>query len=119
MLSRWFLKMIRSGTSKRAVTQWTRQSEPGQGPQYIEVPANWKVLVVEDALVRQLQFRDWLGSNAKIVAKVNDAIAALHEEQFDLVFLDHDLGLMILHVLSDAKIRAKIVPYTLLGLIRS
>ncbi len=143
-------RMIRSGTSKRAITQWTKQSAPGQGPQYIEVPKNWKVLVVEDALARQLQFRDWLGSNTRIVARVSDAVDALRSETYDLVMLDRDLGFgefgetvaaemvnmgfkgeviihsanptgaeMILRVLSDAKIKAKIVPFTLLGLIRS
>ena len=47
---------------------------------------------MEDSLSRQIQFRNWLGSSAKIISKVCAAIDALRRERFDLVFLDRDLG---------------------------
>jgi len=103
---------------------------------------------VEDQLARQLQFRERFGSSAKIVAKVSDAIDALRNDTYDLVCLDRDLGFgefgeavaeamvkmnfageviihsanptgaeMILHILS-GKVKAQIVPYTLLGIVR-
>jgi hypothetical protein len=48
--------------------------------------------VVEDALPRRVQFRNWLGSSAKIVSKVSRAIEELRRDKFELVFLDRDLG---------------------------
>lgn len=81
---------IRSGPSRRGTTQWSRQHVGD--PRYIEVPADSKVLVVEDALPRRVQFRNWLGSSAKIVSKVSRAIEELRRDKFELVFLDRDLG---------------------------
>src|SRR5258707_9747895 len=81
---------IRSGPSRRGTTQWSRQHVGG--PRYIEVPADSKVLVVEDSLPRQIQFRNWLGSTAKIISKVSQAIEELQREKYDLVCLDRDLS---------------------------
>src|SRR5258708_26653441 len=81
---------IRSGPSRRGTTQWSRQHVGD--PRYIEVPADSKVLVVEDALPRRVQFRNWLGSSAKIVSKVSRAIEELRRDKFELFFLHPDFG---------------------------
>jgi hypothetical protein len=83
-------KHSHSGTSRRAVTQWTTQHSGG--PRYFEIGTTERVLVVEDALPRQLAFRNWLGPSAKIVNKVDAAIKEIKHRHFDWVFLDRDLG---------------------------
>ena len=82
---------IRSGTSRRHPTKWAVPRLGG--PKYILVGAADRCLVLEDLLPRQLRFRAWLGSSAKIVNRSADAISELHSHHFDVVFLDRDLGI--------------------------
>jgi hypothetical protein len=48
--------------------------------------------VLEDLLPRQLRFRAWCGSSAKIVNTAAAAIRKLQQEHYDILFLDRDLG---------------------------
>jgi hypothetical protein len=82
---------FRVGTSSRRVTRYhiPRRS----GPHYVVLKATDKCLVLEDLLPRQLRFRSWLRSTAKIVNTAPKAIEALRREHFDVVFLDRDLGI--------------------------
>jgi Cyclic-phosphate processing Receiver domain len=81
---------FRVGTSSRRVTKYSMPRLGG--PKYIVVGAHDRVLVLEDLLPRILKFQEWLGSSAKIVNTAPKAIQEL-QRQFDVVFLDRDLGL--------------------------
>ncbi len=49
------------------------------------------VLFLDDSLERQKKFRSFYPA-AKIVATVSECIQCLREQEWDIVFLDHDLG---------------------------
>ena len=54
-----------------------------------------KILFLDDDPVRHHQFRAALNGvpvDLRAVARAVEAIAALEQEQFDIIFLDHDLG---------------------------
>ena len=109
------MKQIRSGPNRRAVTQWTVQN--AGGPRYFQIGSTERVLVVEDALPRQLAFRNWLGSSAKIVNRVDAAIMELRHRQFDWIFLDRDLGFGrfgedVARHLVEIKFRGSVVAHT-------
>jgi hypothetical protein len=55
------------------------------GPHYVVVGAHDRVLVLEGLLPRQLQFRAWLGSSAKIVSRAAAAIQELRRQPLDVV----------------------------------
>jgi|SRR5580704_4676056 hypothetical protein len=75
---------------KHPVNRWTKQHIGG--PRYIEVGTDERVLVVEDALHKQMTFQKWLGPQAKIVSKPDAAIREINQQRFDWMFLDRDLG---------------------------
>jgi len=81
---------LRVGTSSRRVTRYhlPRRS----GPHYVVLKAADKCLVLDDLLPRQLRFRAWCGSSAKIVNTAAKAIHELQQESYDVLFLDRDLG---------------------------
>lgn len=84
---------FRVGTSSRRVSRYSLPSKPGAGPRYVLLKATDRCLVLEDLLPRQLRFRAWCGSSAKIVNTAPKAIQELQQQHFDVVFLDRDLGL--------------------------
>jgi CheY-like chemotaxis protein len=52
-----------------------------------------KILILDDDQVRHDMFRvKYAGHEVVSVLEAKDAIKKLNEEQFDAVFLDHDLG---------------------------
>lgn len=53
-----------------------------------------KAFVLEDSPERQKHFKWWRlqGHEVTIVNNVGEAIAVLEEQEFDIAFLDHDLG---------------------------
>jgi NAD+-processing family protein with receiver domain len=137
--------MSRSGPS-RYTSQWQR-SYVG-GPQYRVIGADEKVLVVEDALSRVMQFKKWI-PDAKLAATASSAIAAIQRERFDWIMLDRDLigpsygedvcvflvsskfaGRVVIHsandfgaqfmhkILTDGNVRVERIPFSLLGLLR-
>ena len=57
------------------------------------VPDHWRVLVLDDTEDRLSWFRQRL-PNVCCAKTAHDAISALSNEHFDLVFLDHDLNWM-------------------------
>ena len=75
--------------TRHTVTRWTKQHLGG--PRYIEVRAEDKILVVENTLHRQMKFREWLASTAKIVSRVDRALREIEAQTFDVIFLDRDL----------------------------
>jgi CheY-like chemotaxis protein len=81
----------KASTSRRYRTKWT-QTFAG-GPIYFEIGSTERALVLEDNYWRMVQFRNLLGSSTKIVSKAPAAIRELQQQQFDLVCLDHDLGI--------------------------
>jgi hypothetical protein len=80
--------LIRSGTSRQHVTQWTMQH--ADGPRYLEIRSDAHVLVVEDQMHRQIRFREWFGygnPNVKVVSTASGATAELgNRPQFDFLF---------------------------------
>lgn len=82
---------IRSGTSRRVRTKWTRTF--AGGPIYFEIGSTERALVLEDNYWRMIQFRNLLGSSTKIVSKAPAAIRELQRQHFDLICLDHDLAI--------------------------
>lgn len=54
-----------------------------------------KVLLLEDSDARIKWFRERVPENSlTVVSTVNDAIAAMATNVFDIMFLDHDLGFL-------------------------
>jgi hypothetical protein len=140
-------KHSHSGSSRRAVTQWTIQHTGG--PRYFEIRDTETVLVVEDSLYRQLAFRNWIGAAVKIVSRADTAIREIERRHFHWIFLDRDLqggfgedvaaylaeikftGRVIVHsgnpfgarliqkLLSEADVAHEIVPFGIFGIFRS
>ena len=57
------------------------------------IPDDWRVLVLEDTEERIVWFRHYL-PDATYCKTADKAIAALKEESFNAIFLDHDLHWM-------------------------
>jgi CheY-like chemotaxis protein len=57
------------------------------------IPTNWTVLVVEDTEDRILWFRQRIPSTV-FAKNADDAFRALIQQEFKIVFLDHDLHWM-------------------------
>lgn len=52
-----------------------------------------KILVVEDSEERNVQFRKWLSHHDfDIATNADDGIKLLNSKDYDVIFLDHDLG---------------------------
>lgn len=52
-----------------------------------------KILVVEDSEERNVQFRKWLANHDYVIAvDAEEGLRLLHASQYDVIFLDHDLG---------------------------
>lgn len=81
--------MIRSGPSRKGITQWSRKFLGGR--HYLEIPASADVLLVEDSLHRILSFKTSF-PNARLAASASKATAELKKNVPDFVFLDRDLA---------------------------
>ena len=66
------------------------------------VQPEWKVLVLEDAPERIAWFKDRI-PQAAYVTTAEDAIKALTQQEFQVVFLDHDLHWM--HAADNAIVK--------------
>lgn len=65
------------------------------GPQRIFVPNRAKVLIVEDQEARKVYFRSSLAhAELHLVLRPTDAIQLLQLFSYDVILLDHDLGLV-------------------------
>lgn len=52
-----------------------------------------KILIVEDSEERNVQFRKWLSQHDfDIATDADEGIKLLKSKQYDVIFLDHDLG---------------------------
>ena len=52
-----------------------------------------RILVLDDSISRLEKFKEWIAEHELVIAvNVEDALSALKNQAFDLVFLDHDLG---------------------------
>jgi hypothetical protein len=80
-----------------------------------DIPADWPVLVLEDMQERITWFRKRLPS-AVFVKSADEAIRAVRQQEFKILFLDHDLHWMhLVAVLALALLLASSAPAQKLG----
>ena len=78
-----------------------------------------KVLILEDSPQRRDAFKEYLSAHElHIYYSAKEAIAALDEHEFDIIFIDHDLGTPVTgcelaKVIAEKDIQAQIVVHSI------